>query len=192
MDFSIILPSILLGIALAMDAFSVSLANGLNCPCMTGKKMLLIAGIFACFQAIMPFIGWLVVHTAATYLHAFQPFIPWIALVLLCFIGGKMLWEGFHDHEEACNPSSLTLSLLLVQGIATSIDALSVGFTIPKYSLLEAIVCVLLIAAVTFGICLGGVVIGRKFGTKLSGKASILGGIILIAIGIEICLTNLL
>lgn len=192
MDIAIILPSILLGIALAMDAFSVSLANGLNCPCMPCRKMLMIAGIFALFQAIMPLAGWFVVHTAASYFRAFQPFIPWIALVLLGFIGGKMLLEGFGRQEEACNPAALTLSVLLVQGVATSIDALSVGFTISDYNLLEAIVCVLLIAAVTFCICFAGVLIGRKFGTKLAGKASILGGIILIAIGIEICLTNVL
>ena len=191
MDFNIILPSILLGIALAMDAFSVSLANGLNCPCMPPRKMFLIAGIFAVFQAMMPLTGWFAVHTAATYFEAFQPFIPWIALVLLCFIGGKMLIEGFGKQEDSCNPSALTFTLLLVQGLATSIDALSVGFTIPDYNWIEAIVCAALIAVVTFFICLGGVLIGRKFGTKLAGKASILGGVILIAIGIEICITSL-
>ena len=192
MDLSIIISGILLGIALAMDAFSVSLANGLNCPCMSGRKMLLISGVFAFFQALMPLAGWFFVHTAAAHFEAFRPFIPWIALLLLGFLGGKMLLEGFQNREEACNPSALTLPLLMVQGIATSIDALSVGLAIPDYNWLEAIVCALLIAAVTFAICLGGVLIGRKFGTRLAGKASILGGLILIAIGIEICVSNLL
>ena len=186
LNFTFFINAVSLGVALAMDAFSVSLANGLNCPCMPPRKMILIAGIFAVFQAVMPLTGWFVVHTAATYFEAFQPFIPWIALGLLGFIGGKMLIEGLGKQEEACDISSLTLTLLLVQGVATSIDALSVGFTISDYNWVEAIVCAALIAVVTFFICLAGVLIGRKFGTRLAGKASILGGVILIAIGIEI------
>ncbi len=191
MNFSFFLTGISFGIALAMDAFSVSLANGLNCPCMPKKKMLLMSGIFACLQALMPLAGWFVVHMAAIYFEVVRPFIPWIALALLGIIGGKMLLEGIHNHEEACNPSALTVSLMLVQGIATSIDALAVGFTMADYDWVKAIVYVMLIAFVTFWICLCGVMLGRKFGTKLAGNASILGGLILIAIGIEICLTNL-
>ncbi len=195
MDWSIsfVIKSILLGAGLAMDAFSVSLANGLNEPCMKSRRMCLIAGIFAFFQALMPLMGWLCVHSIAQAFSAFEKLIPWIALVLLCFIGGKMLLEGIRNKDgEVCEAGAVTFGGLLVQGVATSIDALSVGFTIADYNWLMALVCALIIAAVTFVICMGGLFIGRKFGTKLAGKASILGGVILIVIGIEIFLTGVL
>ncbi|MBR3751471.1 MAG: manganese efflux pump, partial [Clostridia bacterium] len=92
MDPMFFITNILLGVGLAMDAFSVSLANGLNQPCMGKGKMCGMAGVFAFFQAIMPLIGWLCVHTLLEYFKAFEPFIPWIALVLLCYIGGKMIY----------------------------------------------------------------------------------------------------
>lgn len=183
--------SILLGVGLAMDAFSVSLANGLNEPKMRAKKTCGIAGMFAFFQALMPMIGWFCVHNLVNYFKVFEKFIPWIALALLLFIGGKMLIEGLHpgeDEEETKN--TLGLSALFVQGIATSIDALSVGFTISDYNWTMALVCALIIAIVTFFICVAGVIIGKKFGTKLANKASILGGVILIAIGIEIFISG--
>lgn len=178
------LTSILLGLGLAMDAFSVSLANGLNAPCMRLPRMSMIAGIFAGFQALMPLLGWVCIHTIAEKFSAFQKVIPWIALILLCWIGGKMLWEGLRPGEEETDcAGKLTLGALLVQGVATSIDALSVGFTIASHTAVMAVVCALLIAAVTFVICMGGLYIGKKFGTKLANKASVLGGVILIGIG---------
>jgi putative Mn2+ efflux pump MntP len=185
------LNSILLGVGLAMDAFSVSLANGLNEPKMRLRKMCGIAGVFAAFQAIMPMTGWICVHTIVEKFAAFEKCIPWIALILLGYIGGKMLIEGIRgggEDEEAV--SSLTFGVLLVQGVATSIDALSVGFTIADYDWLMALIASLLIAAVTFVICMAGLVIGKKFGTRLAGKANILGGVILIAIGLEIFITG--
>ncbi len=190
-DFMFFFNSILLGIGLAMDAFSVSLANGLNEPRMKRRKMLLVAGVFAIFQFLMPMLGWFCVHTFVEYFRAVEPFIPWIALVLLLFIGGKMLIEGIRCEGECeeCAPK-LSFVALLVQGVATSIDALSVGFTISDHSALEALVACLLIGGVTFGICVAGVAIGKKFGTAFSGKASILGGAILIVIGLEIFITG--
>ena len=92
--------SILLGVGLAMDAFSVSLANGLNEPGMHKKKMCAIAGTFGFFQALMPMTGWVCVHTIIEYFKMFEKFIPWIALILLLFIGGKMVREGIHDGAE--------------------------------------------------------------------------------------------
>ncbi|MDO4966711.1 MAG: manganese efflux pump MntP family protein [Lachnospiraceae bacterium] len=178
--------SILLGVGLAMDAFSVSLANGLNEPKMKISRMALIAGVFAAFQAIMPMTGWLLVHTIAQKFSQFQKFIPWIALILLLFIGGNMLKEGFSNEDEAEEIKQVGFLALLIQGIATSIDALSVGFTIADYEVIMAIICALIIAVVTFFICITGLKIGKKVGTKLSGKANILGGVILIFIGIEI------
>lgn len=188
MEWSIVFffNSILLGAGLAMDAFSVSLANGLNEPGMRRKKMLGIAGVFAVFQGIMPLIGWVCVHTVVQYFRSFEKWVPWIALILLLIIGGKMLIEGIRSREAEEEAEKLGAAALFVQGVATSIDALSVGFTIAEYGFLMAFICAFIIAAVTFAICAVGVVIGRKFGTKFAGKASVIGGIILIAIGIEI------
>ena len=185
-----ILTSILLGAGLAMDAFSVSLANGLNEPDMKHRRMCSIAGTFSFFQFLMPMIGWICVHTIMQYFTVFGKFIPWIALILLCFIGGKMLIEGIKNKDSENESCAVCVSALFVQGIATSIDALSVGFTIADYNLLMAFVCCLIIAAVTFAICIAGLFFGKKFGTKLAGKASVLGGAILIIIGIEIFVTG--
>ncbi len=185
--------SILLGVGLAMDAFSVSLANGLNDPKMKSRNMCGIAGVFAFFQAAMPMIGWICVHTIVQYFQVFERFIPWIALILLCYIGGSMIIGSIkHKNDEEENVSKMGVMTLLVQGIATSIDALSVGFTIVEYNWIMALVCSLLIAVVTFIICMGGVAIGKKFGTKVSNKAEIVGGAILIVIGIEIFLKGVL
>lgn len=194
MDLSLIfiLNSMLLGAGLAMDAFSVSLANGLNEPEMNRTKMTGIAGIFSLFQWLMPMIGWVCVHTIVTYFNAFEKLVPWIALLLLLFIGGKMLWEGLKNDDEANEKTKVGFGALIIQGIATSIDALSVGFTIAGYGFLAAFVCAVIIGIVTFIICFAGLVIGKKFGMRLSGKASILGGIILIGIGIEIFLKGVI
>ncbi len=258
MNIVFIVNSILLGIGLAMDAFSVSCANGLREPKMKLVRMSMIAGVYAFFQFLMPMIGWTFVHTAKEYLTVLQGYIPWIALVLLCWIGGKMILEGMEKRRQGLEPvgedficshedisgnvcpepaaeqaqpsqaqssqgkaqpsqaqpsqgkaqpsqaqssqgkaqlsvddtSALTASVLLVQGIATSIDALSVGFTIADYDVVLALAACLIIAVVTFVICMAGLVIGRKVGEKLAGKADILGGVILIAIGIEIVMTH--
>ena len=181
--------SVLLGVGLTMDAFSVSLANGLNEPAMKRKKMCGVAGIFGFFQALMPMIGWFCVHTMVRCFKTVERFIPWIALALLLFIGGKMLSEGIRDRQEETAPARVGLYALFIQGVATSIDALSVGFTIADYNFLMALVCSLIIAVVTFLICIAGLFVGRKFGTKLSGRAAILGGTILIVIGLEIFFT---
>ena len=181
--------SVLLGVGLAMDAFSVSLANGLQEPDMKKKKMCGIAGVFAFFQAAMPMFGWIMVHTIMQYFVVFEKFVPWIALLLLVFIGGSMLKEGIWPSEEEEKPAVGAFALF-VQGIATSIDALSVGFTIAEYGLLMATTCAMIIAIVTFVICIVGLIIGKKFGTRFAGRATILGGVILIGIGIEIFITG--
>lgn len=195
MNFIFVLNSIALGVGLAMDAFSVSIANGLNEPHMSGKKMYGIAGTYAGYQFAMPMIGWFCVHTIAEQFEAFRKFIPWIALILLAWIGGKMLVEGIRSVREGKNPEEegekteaacLGFGALMVQGIATSIDALSVGFTIADYGTWMATACSLLIAVMTFVICMAGLLFGKKFGERLADKATICGGLILIAIGLEI------
>lgn len=217
--------NVFLGVGLAMDAFSISLANGLNESQMTKRKMIYVAGVYAFYQFAMPMIGWLCVHAVAESFKTFQKFIPWIALILLLYIGIKMLVEAVIEirknktsadkqnssvdvlslsenqqnllkksessvksakSKSANKTKKLTFGVLMVQGIATSIDALSVGFTIAEYGTIMALVASLIIAFVTWIICFIGLVLGKKAGEKLAEKASILGGIILILIGIEI------
>lgn len=191
-----IINGIILGIGLAMDAFSVSMANGLKDPNMKPGKMCCIAGCFAFFQWFMPMIGWVCVHTVVLYFKSFQAFIPWIALILLSYIGGNMIYESIlegkigEDSEAAGEDEILSLSTLIMQGIATSIDALSVGFTISEYHLLEAFITAVIIAVTTFIICIIGLKIGRTAGRFLKNKAGIFGGIILIGIGIEIFVSH--
>lgn len=188
-NFMFFFNNILLGVGLAMDAFSVSLANGLNEPKMRRLKMAFIAFTFAFFQAVMPLIGWLCVHTVVEQFKSFEKFIPYIALALLLYIGISMI-VGAVKGSDTDEPVKVGFLALMVQGVATSIDALSVGFTIASYDFLMALVSALIIATVTFIICMGGLYIGKKFGTKLSNKATILGGAILIFIGLEIFVTG--
>ena len=186
-----------------MDAFSVSLANGLREPGMNKKRMLSIAGVFAVFQCLMPLTGYFLVHTAAELFTFILPFIPWIALGLLLFIGGKMLREGIEEFREAkkaeaceagnaetCEGGGPGFRELMVQGVATSIDALSVGFTIVEYQVLSAVGAAVIIGLITLVICAAGLRLGKLFGTRLSRYAAILGGCILIAIGLEIWITG--
>ena len=192
MNLAFYITAVMLGVGLAADAFSVSLANGLNESKMKTNKMLLVAGMFAVFQGLMPMLGWFFVHTLVEYFKVFEKFIPWIALILLVFIGGKMIIEAFDKKcsEEEVKP--LGIGLLLIQALATSIDALSVGFTIATHTFFPALVTALIIALITFAICFIGIIIGKKFGTKLKNKASLLGGLILIIIGIEIFITGMI
>ncbi len=197
MYLDLIITSIGLGVGLAMDAFAVSMTNGLNEPDMKPRKLYGIAGLFAFFQALMPLIGWICIRTIAQQFEAFETFIPWIAFALLAFIGGKMLLEGIKDRgtaEEKTQAEDIKIGLgaLILQGVATSIDALSAGFTMSEYTLPEAVFSVLLIAAVTYAICYAGIQIGKKFGTIIAGKANIVGGLILLAIGLKIVIPAVL
>ncbi len=207
--FLLVFNSVMLGVGLAMDAFSVSLANGFADHKMSRARRVQIAFCYAAFQFMMPVIGWFLVHNAATFFKGFQAFIPWIALILLAFIGGKMLIEGILDrraekncpNERNCSKctiekcrkygidpeaGSISNRLLFMQGIATSIDALSVGFTISGYNTLQTLLSSFIIGAVTYVICYIGLKLGIVFGTKLASGAKIIGGLILIGIGLEI------
>jgi len=190
----LIINSVLLGVGLAMDAFSISIANGILEPNMRKTRMLKIAGVYAVAQFLMPLIGWFLVTTLEEIFTSFSKFIPWIALILLLFIGGKMVIEGIMERKgkkkdeeiKEDRPAKLTWGALIVQGIATSIDALSVGFMIADYSVLRAFAASLIIGVVTLVICLIGLIFGKKIGGKISSIATIIGGCILIFIGIEI------
>ena len=184
--FVFFLNSFLLGVGLAMDAFSVSLATGLREPKMHLARMNLIAGVFGAFQAIMPLIGWVCVHTLLQYFKEFKKFIPWIALILLTFIGGKMIYEGLKKKDQEEGSPKMGMHELLIMGVATSIDALSVGFTIAEYQVVQALVSALIIGVVTYVICMAGLFLGKRFGMRFSSKSQILGGIILVAVGLQI------
>lgn len=187
------LNSILLGVGLAMDAFSVSIANGISEGKMKTKRRIRIAGCYSIFQFIMPVIGWCFVKELVSVIKALEPFIPIIGFLLLLYLGGKMIIEElFSKSDEASEDSfegCVTDRMLLLQGIATSIDALSVGFTIEKYAFVDAFVAALIIGLVTFVICMIGLKIGIRFGSLLAKRATVAGGIILILIGFEILLT---
>ena len=192
MNLFFVVNSILLGVGLAMDAFSVSLANGLNDPGMNKGRMSLIAGTFAGFQFLMPMLGWICVHSIVKVFEACETYIPWIAFFLLLLIGINMIKDGVYGEGEESNVKTLSLGILMMQGVATSIDALSVGFTIAGYAAAEAFICSLIIAAVTFVICVAGLILGRRFGILLAGRAQIFGGALLIAIGLDILLSKFL
>ncbi len=186
-DLLFFLNSILFGAGLAIDAFSVSVANSLNDPDMPTRKAILVAGVFGFFQTIMPLAGWFCVRTIAETFSAFQRFIPWIALILLLYIGGKMLFvEGIRSIPKSADHNSVRGTALLLQGIATSIDALSVGFTISDFDFRFAFSESVIIGIVTFLICHAGIFLGKKAAVRFAAKAPIIGGLILIAIGIEI------
>ena len=205
MWFNLIISALGLGVALAMDAFSVSLTNGLAEPCGTKRRAATVAGIFAGFQTAMPLIGWLLISTVAQQFEQIVPAIPYVGFAILLYIGGKMLLEGIGDIREkkkareageepvqVCAITRTTTAALLIQGVATSIDALSCGFDFAAYDWKQALIASAIIGVLTFGICFAGVFIGRKFGTKLAEKAMLFGGCILIAIGIKILIQGIL
>lgn len=195
--FNLIFSSILLGVGLAMDAFSVSLANGLTEQNMRPRKFFGIPAVFALFQAIMPLCGWLAVSSFLELFNKFKPFIPWISFILLCFIGGKMLYGGIRSREEEKTvKKALTVGALLLQALATSIDALTAGVDFAKdYSINQypyVLLAVLIIAAITFVICVGGIKLGQLMGTRLASKAEILGGCVLLFLGLKIFVSNII
>lgn len=194
MTFLFFLNSVLLGIALAVDAFSVSIVNGLGEPKMSLARTSAIAGVYAAFQFVMPLVGWMCVHTILMIFSLFQKFIPAIAFVLLVYIGAKMIVEAAKrkDGEPNSEECVLSATTLLLQGVATSIDALSVGFAIAEYDFFAAFVSALIIAAVTFSLCFCGLKIGKKIGEHFSARAQVFGGSILILIGIEILVRGIL
>ena len=193
MNFAFVLDNLLLGVGLAMDAFSVSVANGLRAPRMPMTERLCIAGVFAFFQFLMPVLGWLGVRGIESVFSAFSRAVPWIALALLSVIGGKMILESLRgEPEDTEGDAALTWPVLLLQGVATSIDALSAGFALAGYSAAQTLLSGLIIAAVTLSMCLMGVWAGQKAGQKLTRWASLLGGLILVGIGIRIFVTGVL
>lgn len=189
-----ILDILLTGVGLSMDAAAVSMTNGMNEPKMKLPKILLIALFYGVAQGLMPLIGY---YAGSLFAEAVAKIAPWIALVLLGFIGGKMIFEAIRafkkkkNGEEAEEAKPLSIGALAVQTIATSIDALAVGVSLVALDKSGALavnifVAASMIAATTFVISLISVFIGKKFGELLSDKAELVGGLILVAIGLKI------
>ena len=182
---------LLIGIGLSMDAFAVAICKGLGMRRINYRHTFIIALFFGGFQALMPFLGWLLGSRFAQYITRYD---HWIAFVLLLFIGGRMIWEVVRKKEDAPNSAScgqkLDIKELLILAIATSIDALAMGITFAFLSVSIGKASGL-IGCTTFVISALGVFIGNRFGAKYKDKASLTGGIILILIGCKVLLEHL-
>lgn len=185
----------LLGIAvgLAMDAFAVSIANGAACNRLRPRFALKLGITFGLFQGLMPFIGWCVGRVGESIITNID---HWIALVLLVFLGGKMIWESIRGgDEESAQRDDIPLRTLLISGVATSIDALATGVILPSAvgasTFWLMLLSIAVIGAVTFCMCVPGTYLGKKTGSLLSSKAEIFGGAVLIAIGIKIFIEHM-
>ena len=175
----------LVGVGLSMDAFAVAICRGLSMKKLEWKQALLVAVFFGGFQALMPTIGWVLGKQFEQYIVSVD---HWIAFILLAYIGGKMIWDAFH--EEEVRPADFRVSELLIMAVATSIDALAVGIT---FAFLKVDIgpAAALIGCTTFIISLAGVWIGNRFGSRYQSKATFAGGLILCLIGLKILLEHL-
>lgn len=180
----------LVGIGLSMDAFAVSICKGLAMPAVNKKQALLIGAYFGVFQALMPLAGWLLGSQFARHVTKLA---PWIAFVLLAWIGGSMLRESLSkkEEDEEVEPVELRHKELFLLAVATSIDALAVGVSFSMVELSVSIgAAAALIGCTTFAISVGGVFVGHIFGVRYKNRAEFVGGAILILIGVKILLEH--
>lgn len=181
----------LIGVGLSMDAFAVSVCKGLGMHRVNYAHALVIALFFGVFQGLMPVIGWLVGSAFAVYVTAVD---HWIAFALLAFVGGKMLWDAFHDEgeeeDDETSTQKLDLRELFMLAIATSIDALAVGVTF-AFLQVNIVPAITIIGCTTFVISIAGVYVGNVFGSRYKSRAELTGGVILILIGLKILLEHL-
>ena len=174
---------ILIGIGLSMDAFAVSVTNGLCCKNIKTGGTIATGVCFGVFQGLMPMIGYFLGVGFSKYITAFDHI---IALILLGFIGGQMIWEALKKDNEEHRENLLTVKMLLMQGVATSIDALAVGVSFAALKDVNIIFAAASICCITFAFSVVGVKIGKKSGDFLNSKAQLIGGIILVGIGLKI------
>ena len=185
----------LIGVGLSMDACAVAICKGLAMKRVNYRHALVIALFFGGFQALMPLVGWAL---GTQFQQFIAPVDHWIAFVLLAFLGGKMLWEAFHDDDgpegaetgAAGAPEKLDLRELVLMAVATSIDALAVGITF-AFLQVDIVPAVALIGATTFVLSFAGVVVGNQFGARFEKPATVVGGVVLVLIGVKILLEHL-
>ncbi len=193
---------ILIGIGLSMDAFAVGMTDGMAEPRMKPVKIFLIAGAFALFQFLMPVVGY---YFGYLFSDIVEKFAPWISFALLAFIGGKMIFDFVKENVQRRResgtgteetPRKLGVLTLLIQAVATSVDAFAVGVTFLAAETAEGlpmhvVLCALVIGGITFSLSAPAVLIGKKAGNKLSDKAELIGGLILVGIGLKILIEAL-
>ena len=201
-NFKIILLALGIGVGLAMDAFAVSISNGMTVKNIRIKHAVKIGLFFGIFQAVMPAIGWGVGMSFSKYV---EDYAHYIAFILLAIVGGKMIFESIKErksHKDGCGndirqkdaKESLNFRVLFILGVATSIDALLIGvsFATQSMQILPMLVSVCIIGIVTFVISFAGVLIGRKYGCVFENSAEIVGGVILILIGLKILIEGII
>ncbi len=191
---------LLIGVALSMDAFAVGMTNGMSEPKMRLYKMLCVAGMYALFQFLMPVVGY---YCGYAFSSLVKKIAPYLSFALLAFIGGKMIFDFFREMRAAKRETPvyvqkpLGAGKLLMQAVATSIDALAVGVTFLAAETTEGLpmhvtLCALVIGAITFALSLLAVYLGKKIGDRFADKAGLLGGVILLAIGVKILIEGVL
>ena len=176
------LSSILLAFGLAMDAFAVSITGGIASPAVSFAFALNIALLFAGFQMAMPLIGWWLGNNTITYI---QPYAQWVAFLLLCLLGAKMIYESFHNKEDNKSINFDSILVLLFLAIATSIDAFVSGICI-SFLGLGIFKVIIIIGVITLLLSLVGVGLGKVLGHLFGRYAELIGGIILIIIGFQV------
>lgn len=179
----------LIAVGLSMDAFAVSICKGLSLQKMSLRRALLVGAFFGGFQGLMPLLGWVLGSQFEQYIVSVD---HWIAFVLLAYLGGKMMWDAFHEDDgaESGGADAFALRELLVMAVATSIDALAVGITF-AFLRVDIVPAVSFIAVITFTLSVFGVWIGQRFGARFKNKATFTGGLILCLIGLKILLEHL-
>ena len=181
---------LLIAVGLSMDAFAVSICRGLGMRRLNLRTAAVLALFFGCFQALMPLVGWAL---GSQLMWLIAPVDHWVAFVLLAFIGGKMLWEAFHEDDEGCgceDTSAIDLREFLVLAVATSIDALAAGISFAALNV-DIVASVSLIGVITFALSVVGVAVGHFFGARYERPASVVGGVVLILIGLKVLLEHL-
>ena len=178
---------ILLGIALAMDSLAVSIVNGIKYKNYTKKEMFIASLSFGVFQGLLPLLGYLIFTPFISYVSRID---HWLVLIILTWIGVDMIKEGLEKKDDISEKNEVfTFKILIAESIATAIDALSVGVTLPSYTLNPYMTC-LLICLCTFIVCIIGHMMGKKIALILKDKALVFGGIVLILIGLETVLES--
>lgn len=178
---SIFFQAIILGITLAMDAFSISVSKALATDKIRIKNGMILGLTFGGFQAIMPLIGYLI---GSSFYNLIKDYFNIVSFIILAFIGGKMIFEYFNSEDES-NNASISVKELIILGVATSIDALAAGFVFSANALFTVIINCLIIGLITLIICFIGYIFGAKLGSVIGDKGEVVGGIVLILLGLK-------